>query len=175
VRVRIRKAEIAFAQLRNIWSSKILPRKLKVRIFNSNVKSVQLYACETCLVTESISKWIQGFINRKLRIIRGVFWPDVMATEDLWQSCQQIDPAIEDRKRKWGWFGHTLRKPHEELCRKALEWNPQGSRKPGRPKNTWRRTITKELNDNNITWEDVKQTAPNRQRFKNLSEALYSN
>jgi Reverse transcriptase (RNA-dependent DNA polymerase)/Domain of unknown function (DUF6451) len=174
VRARIRKAEAAFAQLRNIWSSKIIHWKTKVRIFNSNVKSVLLYACETWPVTDEITRRIQGFINRKLRIIRRDFWPHRMTTEELWESCHQIKPAHEVKKRKWGWIGHTLRRPVDEVSRKALEWNPQGKRRPGRPKTTWRRTIQKELEAAGHTWEEVKTTAPNRQRFRTLSEALYS-
>lgn len=170
----VRKAEVAFAQLRTVWNSKIIHWKTKVRIFNSNVKSVLLYACETWPITEEITRRIQCFINRKLRIIRRVFWPQRMSTHELWTSCHQMKPVNEVKKRKWGWIGHTLRKPVDEICRKALEWNPRGKRKPGRPKTTWRRTITKELEEKGYTWENAKTTAPNRQRFRNLSEALYS-
>jgi hypothetical protein len=174
VRTRIRKAEAAFAQLRNIWSSNIIHWKTKVRIFSSNVKSVLLYACETWPVTEEITRRIQGFINRKLRIVRRDFWPHRMSTAELWESCHQIRPANEVKKRKWGWIGHTLRKKSDEIPRKALEWNPQGKRRPGRPKTTWRRTIQKELEAAGLKWEEVKIAAPNRQRFRTMSEALYS-
>ena len=37
------------------------------------------------------------------------------------------------------WIGHTLRKEYGEITKAALLWNPQGSRKRGRPKNSWRR------------------------------------
>ena len=37
-------------------------------------------------------------------------------------------------KRRWGWLGHTLRKPNTNITRQALTWNPQGKRKRGRPK-----------------------------------------
>ena len=40
------------------------------------------------------------------------------------------------RKRKWGWIGHALRKPASNITRQALDWNPQGKRKVGRPKQT---------------------------------------
>jgi hypothetical protein len=41
------------------------------------------------------------------------------------------------------WIGHTLRKQDGEVTKAALQWNPQGSRKRGRPKNSWRRSIIK--------------------------------
>ena len=33
---------------------------------------------------------------------------------------------------------------HTDITREALEWNPQGKRKRGRPKITWRRTVLEE-------------------------------
>jgi len=48
---------------------------------------------------------------------------------------------LQIRKRKWGWLDHALQKPTDDITRQALEWNPQGKRSRGRPKNTWRRTV----------------------------------
>ena len=44
---------------------------------------------------------------------------------------------------KWRWVGHTLRRP-VSIARQSLTWNPQGKRKKGRPRNTWRRDLEKE-------------------------------
>jgi hypothetical protein len=60
------------------------------------------------------------------------------------ESNRQEDVNIEVRKRKFRWIGHTLRKEDGELLKDALLWNPQGSRKRGRPKNSWRRSVNKE-------------------------------
>jgi hypothetical protein len=66
VRVRIRKANRAFIQLYPIWKSKIISKKTKIHILNTNVKSVLLYACETWKVTQQISKRMQVFVNLQL-------------------------------------------------------------------------------------------------------------
>jgi hypothetical protein len=42
------------------------------------------------------------------------------------------------------WIGHTLRKEDEEIPKAALQWNPQGSLKRRRPKNTRRRSVINE-------------------------------
>ena len=47
VTARIGMARAAFVMLKNIWSSKKIRTRTKLRIFNSNVKSVLLYGCET--------------------------------------------------------------------------------------------------------------------------------
>nr|KAG5708556.1 hypothetical protein BaRGS_032977 [Batillaria attramentaria] len=47
VTARIGKARAAMIMLKNIWASKVISTRTKLRIFNSNVKSVLLYRCET--------------------------------------------------------------------------------------------------------------------------------
>jgi len=67
VTTRIGKARTAFVMLRNIWKSKEISIKTKLHIFNSNVKSVLLYGCETWRSTEIMLKKIQTFLNTCLR------------------------------------------------------------------------------------------------------------
>ena len=81
---------------------------------------------------------------------------------------------MQIRKRKWGWLGHTLRKSSDDIARQAVEWNPQGKRGRGRPKNTWRRTVLEEASGVNKTWAEIKADAKNRVRWKILVEALWS-
>jgi hypothetical protein len=69
VRVRVRKANGAFIQLYPIRKSKIISKIKKIHIFNTNVKSVLLYACETLNVAQQISKRMQVFVNRCLHCI----------------------------------------------------------------------------------------------------------
>ncbi|VDP78788.1 unnamed protein product [Schistosoma mattheei] len=47
VKARIGKAKAAFLQLNNIWNSKQLSTNTKVRILNTNVKTVLLYGAES--------------------------------------------------------------------------------------------------------------------------------
>ena len=44
---RIGKASDAFIMLKKVWTSKEVSTETKMRIFNSNVKSVVFYGCET--------------------------------------------------------------------------------------------------------------------------------
>ncbi|VDP27918.1 unnamed protein product [Schistosoma margrebowiei] len=50
---RIGKARAAYLQLKNIWSSKQLSTNTKVKIFNTNSKTVLLCGVETCKITKS--------------------------------------------------------------------------------------------------------------------------
>ncbi|VDO78156.1 unnamed protein product [Schistosoma margrebowiei] len=59
VKVRIGKARAAYLQLRNIWNSKQLSTNTKIRIFNTNVKTVLLYGAETWRTMKAIIQKIQ--------------------------------------------------------------------------------------------------------------------
>jgi hypothetical protein len=66
--------------------------------------------------------------------------------------------------RKWRWIGHTLRKGDESVEKQALDWNLQGARRRGRPKQAWKRTIVEEAGKCGKTWSEVKRLAGNKER-----------
>ena len=67
-----------------------------------------------------------------------------------------------------------MRKEVENTTRQALEWNPQGKRRRGRPKQTWRRSVIDELKAINLTWEGAKRIVKDRGRWRSTVEALCS-
>jgi len=54
VKSRLGKARVAFHMLDNLWKSKVISRHTKLKISNSNVKSVLLYGSETWRTTKQI-------------------------------------------------------------------------------------------------------------------------
>ncbi|VDP18748.1 unnamed protein product [Schistosoma margrebowiei] len=138
VKARIGKAREAHLQLRNIWNSKQLSTNTKVRIFNTNVKTVLLYAAETRRNTKAIIQKIQVFINSCLRKILQIRWQDTISNNVLWVRTNQIPAEEEIMKKCWKWIGHTLREAPSCVAKQALTWNPQSQRRRGRPKNTLR-------------------------------------
>jgi hypothetical protein len=174
VKIRIRKAQVAFSQLSNIWRSNQLSLSTKLHVFNTCVKSVLLYGCETWLVANDVTRKLQVFINRCLRRICKIFWPNTISNHDLHQKCLQEPIDIEIRRRKWGWIGHTLRRDVSTVSRQALDWNPQGNRRRGNPRRTWRRSLESEIRqlDTNYTWRRVKAMAQDRRLWKENIIAL---
>ena len=72
------------------------------------MKSVLLHACETWLVTNEIQRKIQTFVNRCLRYILRIWWPNIISNKYLWKVTGQEDINLEIRKRKFRWIVHTL-------------------------------------------------------------------
>ena len=60
-----------------------------------------------------------------------------------------------------------MRKDPTNHARIAMEWAPEGRRKVGRPKTTWRRTVTKERNAHGwSSWGEVRRAAADRRGWK---------
>lgn len=58
---------------------------------------------------------------------------------------ESLTPIIEDRRCTW--LGHVLRMTGNTFLKAALTWAPQGNRSKCRPKETWKRTPERILNN----------------------------
>ncbi|VDP70095.1 unnamed protein product [Schistosoma curassoni] len=156
VKKRIGKARVAFLQLKNIWNSKQLSTNIKVRIFNANVKAVLLYGAKTWRTNTTIIKKVQVFINSCLRKILNILWSYTISHRLLWERTNQLTAKEDIRKRRWKLIGHTPLKSPNCIRRQAPPWNPEGSRKSGRPKNTLRREVEADMKRMNNNWKELE-------------------
>jgi len=53
--------------------------------------------------------------------------------------------VLDQHRRKWNWSGHTLRRSDDSIAKQVLQWMPQSHRGRGRPRNTWKRDLEREL------------------------------
>ena len=173
VKSRIGKAQSVFTSLNKIWRTKDISLKTKLRIFNSNVKAVLLYGCETWNASLTCMKRIQVFINKCLRKLLRIKWADKCTNEEVWRRTSQRPVADEIGRRRWRWIGHTLRKNGCSITKKALDWNPQGKRTRGRPRGTWRRVVEKDIQRGGRSWNELKKIAQNRGEWKLFVSGLY--
>jgi len=102
-------------------------------------------------------------LNSALLFFKSVWWPNIISDKDMWKVTGQEDINVEIRKRKFRWIGHTLRKDDGEVPKAALLWKPQGKRKRGRPRNSWRRSVIKEAGR---SWNELRFLAADRQKWK---------
>jgi hypothetical protein len=90
ITVCIRKTQTAFSALNKIWPSTAYSTQTKLRIFNTNVKAVPLHGCEAWKNSKSITAKLQVFIDKCLRKILRIFWPDQIA-----KSCGSTRSNLE--------------------------------------------------------------------------------
>ena len=124
-----------------------------------------LYGCETWRMNDGPIKKLQAFINACLRKILRIHWPEIISNTALWERTKQAPIKEDITLRKWKWVGHTLRRPNS-ITRQALTWNPQGKRKKGRPRNTWRRDLEKETAKMGLSWGEMCRLGENRDAFR---------
>ena len=115
-----------------------------------------------------------SFVNRCLRRIVGVHWPNTISNADLYERTGQQQMEHQLRRRKWRWIGHTLRKPPGSIARSSLRWNPQGQRTPGRPRITWRREVEAEMRIAGKTWRDLETLSEDRGVWRSFVDGLCS-
>jgi len=73
ITARIQEAQIAFSALNKIWHSMAYSTQTKLRIFNTNVKAVLLYGCETWKNSKCTTAKLHVFINKCFRKILRIF------------------------------------------------------------------------------------------------------
>ena len=172
IKERMSKARRAFWKLRNIWKERKISTKTKLRFYKTNVLSVLLYGAESWKLTSSICNKLDAFQNKCLRKILRIFWPRVISNQELYKRTL-IEPVSETvRRRRWKWTGHVLRMDSNAIPRIALRWTPQGTRKRGRPLETWRRNMEKEMKSKGWSWGQMTKMASDRDRWRSAVSAL---
>lgn len=134
--INIRKAQAwtACHKMRKIWTSK-LPRKTKIRLFQSTVESVLLYNSETWTLTKQLEKGIDGTYTRMLRTALNVKWQQHMTNEELYGNLPKVSKRIQERRLRLS--GHCIRHKEEEGS-KVILWDPiHGHPNRGRRKITY--------------------------------------
>ena len=79
-----------------------------------------------------------------LRKICKIFWPAKISNSKLLERTAQKLIIASITRRRWCWVGHTLRRDRDNITRRALRESPEGKRRRGHPKTTWRRTLETE-------------------------------
>ena len=172
VNTRLSKARGAFAALRNIWKSPKLSSTTKIRLFKSNVLAVLLYGSESWKVTKAVCDKLDVFQGKCLRRILRIFWPNKITNEELHRRTNTTPLSIVVKKRRWRWIGHVLRMEEMAIPKVAMRWTPIGKRSRGRPKETWRRSVEKEMKNEHWSWGQVQTWARDRTQWRSLVAAL---
>jgi hypothetical protein len=78
---------------------------------------------------------------------------------EVMEMRKNILEVIEEKR-----FGHVERMPGNRLPLKILEWEPEGTRRRGRPKERWEDGVRRSVTNHGLTEEDTRD----RDRWRNL-------
>jgi hypothetical protein len=85
---------------------------------------------------------------------------------EIMEVGKKILEVIEEKRLRW--FGHVKRMPGNKLPLKMLEWEPEGTRRRGRPKERWIDGVRRSMTDHGLTEEDTRDR--DRWRYLVLGE-----
>ena len=170
IRRRIGKACAAYNRLNKVWRNTNIFTRTKVKILKSNVVSVLLYGCESWRMVKGDEKRLDVLLHRWLRRIFRIDWRLHVTNEEVRRRAGVKELLSQTvRKRRWTFIGHTLRRDVSDLARTALTWTPEGRRKRGRPKETYRRTVEREREQLGLhSWSAAGAIANDRTAWRNL-------
>ena len=159
--------------LNNLWRHTNVSIKTKFRIFTTNIVSVLSYGAETWKSSKSIEKRLNTFQNQCLPNIPKIKWSKHITNNELSKRAKTIPLSSIIKKRRLTFLGHVLRKISNSISKQTfnvlLKNNIHGKRKQGRPKDAYKRTIFKELQNK---WNNTESISKNRILWKKMTKAL---
>ena len=171
IEVRRAKAFSAFWEMQALWDNNIVPLHLKLKIFKVSVLTVFLYGCETWILTNQEEQRINAFATTCYRHILHIDQEqDRVTNVDLYTMVNAQELVVEVHKRQLRKLGHFLRKPSTALTNKYALYEPShGTRRPGRPKQSYKDYIAKVINfQDPPTEQSIRQTAMDRKAWAKI-------
>ena len=103
----------------------------------------------------------------------GIDWTQHVSNEEVRRRAGIKEVVSETvRRRRWSFIGHTLRRGSRDLAKDALTWTPEGKRRRGRPKETYRRTVERERQQLGFSsWSAAGAVASRREEWKSIINA----
>ena len=173
IKSRLKLGNACYYSVQNLWSSSLLSKKLKIKIYRTIILPVVLYECETWSLTLREERRLRVFENRVLWIVFGPKRDEVTGEwrklhneelSDLY-SLPNIVRVVKSRKIKWA--GHVARMGGTEVYR-VLVGKPVGKSPLGRPRRRWEDNIKMVLQEVGGGCEDWVELAQDRDRCGHL-------
>ena len=170
VNVRIGKAGTVFRSLNKLWSNGGVSVRLKIRLFNSLIVPVLLYGAESWKQLKEVETRLRRFESNCLRKILRINWMDHVSEEELREVSGQESIIMKIRRHRWRYLGHVLRMDGNRIPKQVLNWTPPGSRRRGRPKETYRRTLQRDMRRIELNMEVLEEMAQDRRMWKTATD-----
>ena len=109
-------------------------------------------------MTKDLEGRIDAFQRRLLSYVLDMKWCKKISSGPLKQIVKQECWSKTIRRRRLRWFGvgHIHRLPEQPSAQEALKEALRPSKKPtGRQKTTWIKTVEKDLEERNMTWNEA--------------------
>jgi len=136
-----------YYSVQNLWSSSLLSKKLKTKIYRTTILPVVLHGCENWSLSLREESRLRVFENM---VLRRVFGPKKDEVTGEWRklhneelndlySLPNIVRVVKSRRMRWA--GHVARICEGEGVYRVLVGKSEGKRPLGRPRRRWEDNI----------------------------------
>jgi hypothetical protein len=161
---RISEGRRVIGMLNSVLWSKTILHKTKKLMYYALVQSILLYGAETWtlntqqankLVATEMDFWRSARKSGKEKFRNGTI-------REIMEVGKIILEVIEEKRLRW--LGRVKTMTGNRLPLKILEWEPEGTRKRGRPKERWIDGVRRSMTNHGMREEDIRDS----DRWRNL-------
>jgi hypothetical protein len=178
IKRRLNSGNACYHLVQSLLSSRLLSKKLKIRIYKTVILPVVLYGCETWSLTLREDHRLRVFENR---VLRRIFGPKRDEVTGEWRKLHNKDlhdlhssPSIIRiiKSRRMIWAGHVARLGEKRNAYRLLVGKPEGKRPLRRPR--CRRVDNIRMDLGEVGWVDVNWIvlAKDRNRWRALVNSV---
>ena len=101
----------AMNKLKEVWTSTIVTLNVKLRLFNTCIRSIFLYNSQIWTMTKKRENQVDYFHRRMLRKMLGVRWPKKISNIELQKKTTQKPWHFIISEQRLRWLSDAIRLP----------------------------------------------------------------
>ena len=159
VNKRVQAGWSGWRKVSGVICDKMLPARVKGKVYSSVVRPAMVYRLETVAVTKKQVEEMEVAEMKMLRFAMGVTRKDKIRNEHIRSTVKVERLGMKMREGRLRWYGHVMRRDQEYVGRKMMEMELPGKRKRGIPKRRFLDVVKedmKEVGAKEIDIEDRK-------------------
>ena len=174
VRARISAAWTKWKDFTAVIYDKRIPRRLKMKVYETVIRPVMLYGAETWVLRRKEERMLKSTEMKMLRRIKGVTKLDRQRNEDILEELGVTDILTKARQARLRWYGHLRRMNEESAPKKIWRMEIEGKRPRGRPQKRWMENVKEDMGLAGLRDEDTQRRTYWRSKIQKLQPSKQS-